>query len=202
MLTTGKSWLQVDQLDPNIVNGLFEHVQNELFLFPRPTVIVRGTEYHQNRDVGFFSNTVREYYYSRKSFPAQPCSDRLRAILQFVNQGYFQQNVNMYFNALLINRYQDGSDNIGAHSDDESNLYLPSGIASLSLGASRKFRLRCKKIDCKPEWFQGQNYYDLILHHGMLIRMSGHFQSEFTHEIPKELTVKESRISLTFRRHL
>jgi alkylated DNA repair dioxygenase AlkB len=34
-----------------------------------------------------------------------------------------------------------------------------------------------------------------------IIFMSGDFQKEFTHEIPKQLKIKEPRYSFTFRHH-
>ena len=56
------------------------------------------------------------------------------------------------FNAILINRYKDGEDKIGAHSDDEKYLDTNAGVVSISYQkkeASRKFRIREKKTKKK-----------------------------------------------------
>jgi len=63
----------------------------------------------------------------------------------------------------------------------------------MSYGASRKFRIR-DKISRKI-------VKDIYTKDHELIQMSGDFQKEFVHEIPIERKIKESRISLTFRKH-
>ena len=47
------------------------------------------------------------------------------------------------YNGILINKYIDGNDYIGAHGDDEKNLDAGDVIA-ISYGAVRKFRIRDK----------------------------------------------------------
>lgn len=46
------------------------------------------------------------------------------------------------FNSVLLNRYRDGDDGMGWHSDNEPELGPAPVIASLSLGAGRRFLLR------------------------------------------------------------
>ena len=62
----------------------------------------------------------------------------------------------------------------------------------ISLGATRIFRCRNKKTLEK---------YDIEVKNGQLLAMCGNFQKEFTHEVPIQKTVRDERISLTFRRH-
>ena len=86
----------------------------------------------------------------------------------------------------------NGSDYIGAHSDDESGLGS-TGVVAISVGAVRKFRIRnitTRKIE-----------KDILMENGMIIQMGGDFQKEFTHEIPVEKKVKDTRYSFTFRYH-
>ena len=45
-------------------------------------------------------------------------------------------------NFVLLNLHRVGSDHIGWHSDDETDLIQPSKILSLSLGAARDFQFR------------------------------------------------------------
>merc|ERR1719323_2356013 len=46
------------------------------------------------------------------------------------------------FNFVLINRYKDGKDRIGAHRDDEKGIDRGAPIAGLSFGATRDFVLK------------------------------------------------------------
>jgi alkylated DNA repair dioxygenase AlkB len=159
----------------------------ELILNERPPIIVFGRQVCQPRDVNFFSNDSEGYRYSGILMPSQPLTPELGEILASVNM-----MLNDNFNGILVNCYRTGSDCIGPHSDDEKNLGK-SGVVSLSFGATRKFRVRdrlTKKI-----------VGDFALSHGCLMHMKGGFQKEFTHEIPKELKIKQPRISLTFRYH-
>lgn len=93
-------------------------------------------------------------------------------------------------NAVLGNKYRDGKDNIGAHSDNETDLYKDSFIVSLSLGAERDFIFKSKFDDEK---------HSLKLESGSVILMGKNCQKNYKHELPKRLRIKEPRINLTFR---
>lgn len=99
------------------------------------------------------------------------------------------------FNSLLLNLYRDGNDSIGLHTDSEPSLGKNPIVASLSLGATRRFSLRHMKDK------EGNNYlrHNMTLNHGELLVMAGTLQHHWLHELPKEPGVKEPRISLTFR---
>ncbi|KAJ3165483.1 hypothetical protein HK101_000229 [Irineochytrium annulatum] len=56
------------------------------------------------------------------------------------------------FNHCLANLYRDGSDHMGMHSDDEKELGRSPMIASVSLGAERRFVLVRKKGRASYEW--------------------------------------------------
>lgn len=85
--------------------------------------------------------------------------------------------------------------NIGAHSDNEAGLDKNNKmVVGLSYGPGiRTFRIRDKETN------------KIVLNYkqepGTLLCMCGEFQTYYTHEIPKELKIKEERISLTFRCH-
>lgn len=90
----------------------------------------------------------------------------------------------------LCHIYRDGKDNINFHSDKEA---LDSDIASVSFGAQRKFRLR--SLD-KTKGYD----FEYLLGNGDLFHMLAGCQRKYKHAIPKELTIKEPRINLTFRK--
>lgn len=99
------------------------------------------------------------------------------------------------FNQMLVNWYQNGHHYIGAHSDDETFMKPDTPIVSISLGASRKFRIREKKTNMIVK--------DIMMSHGMILVMGGNFQKEFKHEVPKiggkKGEVTGRRINITFR---
>ena len=94
------------------------------------------------------------------------------------------------FNHVILNRYPDGSYYIGPHADNEPELGQDPLIAALSLGSSRKFILTSKKKRTYTK--------KITLTHGSLIVMGGRFQHRWRHEIPKQPSVTDERINLTF----
>ncbi|MEI8129245.1 MAG: alpha-ketoglutarate-dependent dioxygenase AlkB, partial [bacterium] len=95
------------------------------------------------------------------------------------------------FNSVLLNLYRDGNDKVSWHSDDEPELGINPTIASVSLGAVRRFDLR-HKVDAKEK-------IQIELKPGSLIIMKGALQHNWLHQIPSQLKIKEPRINLTFR---
>lgn len=97
------------------------------------------------------------------------------------------------FNSVLANLYRDGADSVGWHSDDEKELGDQPVIASVSFGATRNFDLQHKaKGDAKK--------LRLPLHHGSILLMKGSTQKYWRHQLPKDPTVDEARVNLTFRK--
>ena len=87
-----------------------------------------------------------------------------------------------------MNRYRSGADSVGMHADDEPGM--GNVIGSLSLGATRTFRIKhnkSKEVRC----FEVGN--------GTLIIMAGTMQQFWKHEVPKTAASVGERINLTFR---
>jgi len=95
------------------------------------------------------------------------------------------------FNSVLLNRYRNGDDGMGWHSDDEPELGPAPLIASLSLGAERRFVLRLRKDHARKA--------EVVLCHGDLLLMAEHTQANYQHALPRSARVKAERINLTFR---
>ncbi|HET6340250.1 MAG TPA: alpha-ketoglutarate-dependent dioxygenase AlkB [Polyangiales bacterium] len=96
------------------------------------------------------------------------------------------------FNSVLCNLYRGGTDSMGMHSDSEPELGRNPIIASLSLGAVRRFQLRHRK--------QRGVGVDIDLPDGSLLIMRGALQHYYRHGVPKQPNVKGARLNLTFRR--
>ncbi|OLQ92288.1 DNA repair protein [Vibrio panuliri] len=94
------------------------------------------------------------------------------------------------FNTVLLNLYRDGQDYMGWHQDNERELGVNPVIASVSLGAVRKFAIKRK---------DGSAKLDFHLNHGSLLVMAGELQHHWRHSLPKTKRISEPRINLTFR---
>jgi len=98
------------------------------------------------------------------------------------------ESVDGEYNYCLMNRYRSGADSMGWHADDEPEV--GDIIGSLSLGATRKFRIRHNETRQTMVFEAG---------HGTLIMMSGTMQQYWQHEVPKTKKIVGERINLTFR---
>lgn len=108
-----------------------------------------------------------------------------------------EATVGQTFNSVLANCYRDGSDGVGWHSDDESELGENPVIASLSLGVTRRFLLKPKRSSGVDQNISETK--ELALTDGSLLLMAGTTQHYWQHSIPKERRVDTARINLTFR---
>lgn len=96
------------------------------------------------------------------------------------------------YNSVLCNLYRTGADSMGLHSDDERELGPRPVIASVSVGATRRFVLRHKQKKAPP--------VQVDLTSGSLLVMGAPTQSFWKHEVPKDRGVTLPRVNLTFRR--
>lgn len=186
-IKTDKSFLVTTQFDDmKLLEQSVKEIEN--LLLEKQRVFVYGRWCYQHRSIGFFSDTSVGYKYSGNMVQSQPMLPFISKLLETVNK-HFDSN----FNGILVNRYENGSDYIGVHSDDEKSLDKAGGVVAISFGQTRKFRIRNKK--------DKKIFKDIKLTSGMLLQMGGEFQSEFTHEIPIEKLANGVRYSFTFRNH-
>ncbi len=137
------------------------------------------------------------YAYSGTRFQPRPWLDALRPMRKRL-----QSELGIDFNSVLANLYRDGHDRMGWHSDDERELGGRPLIASLSLGAPRRFVLKRKVAH--PELVEGRDdpsvKLTLELPHGSLLLMGGDTQAHYKHALPATAKPIGARINLTFRR--
>lgn len=126
------------------------------------------------------------YRYSGALFEPHPWPPALRAL-----RARLESACAARFNSVLANRYRNGSDAMGWHSDDEPELGPQPVIASLSLGATRRFALKARAKD-------GQRI-TLDLPKGSLLVMRGDTQRNYRHALPRTARPVGERINLTFR---
>ena len=147
------------------------------------TLSLYGRSVRVPRQVAWYGPTP--YTYGAISHPARPLPPLLQSLLQRVCDatGYA-------FNAVLCNRYANGNDSVGWHSDDDYPVGATAAVASLSFGATRTFEVHPISSGL------GQA---LALHAGDLLVMAPGVQRTWLHRIPKTDAPVGTRVNLTFR---
>ena len=174
--------------DLQLADHWFARVQAEI-PWERHRLRLFGRQIDAPRLSCWIGDADATYTYSRTRFTAQPWTPALRQLRDAVSACCDER-----FNSVLCNLYRDGRDAMGWHSDDEPELGPQPVIASLSFGATRRFRLRGRR---DPD-----RRLEIALESGSLLLMAGMTQASYRHDLPRSLRVADPRINLTFRRIL
>ena len=180
------SWLVKDEAD-RLLDRLIDEIsweQHQLLMF--------GREVAAPRLSCWIGDPGTTYMYSRTRFEPRAWTPSLIPL-----RARLESFCGARFNSVLANLYRDGRDSMGWHSDDEPELGGQPVIASLSLGAARRFRLRRRQPRGTPP--APVDTLDFPLAHGSLLRMAGDTQRLYQHDLPKSAKVDAPRINLTFR---
>jgi alkylated DNA repair dioxygenase AlkB len=159
----------------------------EAYDWAQRPINVFGKEVMQPRLIAW-SGTL-PYKYSGQVLDPRPFAEPLLEVTRAVSA-----IAGVEFNHVLLNRYRDGNDSMGMHADDEPELGRDPIIAAISLGAPRRFVMVHKK--------KKRDRFSLLLEHGSLLVMGGTMQHEFRHGVPKQKSITDQRINVTFRRLL
>ncbi|HVK65470.1 MAG TPA: alpha-ketoglutarate-dependent dioxygenase AlkB [Polyangium sp.] len=154
--------------------------------FQQQTIRLFGKSILQPRLSAWHGDEGASYTYSGLSLTPNPWTPALSALRARVEAA-----AGCTFNSVLVNQYRNGDDSMGKHADDEPELGENPVIASLSLGARRKFVLEPKK--------KGEEKVTLELGEGNLLVMAGTTQHHYRHGVPKQAG-RGARMNLTFRR--
>lgn len=127
------------------------------------------------------------YRYSGIDHPPQPWLADLLAL-----RNTCEALAGTSFNAVLLNLYRTGRDSVAWHRDAEPSLGPDPVIASISLGAVRRFVLR-HAHDRALE-------VTLDLPHGSVLVMGPGCQRHWLHALPKTARPVGARLNLTYRR--
>ena len=148
--------------------------------------IMFGRRIITKRKVAWYGDQPFAYTYSKTTKQALLWTSELLELKKLI-----EQNTGEQFNSCLLNLYHRGDEGMGWHSDDEKDLEENSSIASLSLGAERKFSLRHRDT---------RETVSLMLEHGSLLEMKDTTQTYWQHQLPKTKKVTTPRVNLTFRK--
>jgi alkylated DNA repair dioxygenase AlkB len=148
-------------------------------------IIIFGKHIITKRKTAWYGDDNYLYTYSNITKRALSWTSELRDLKQLV-----EEITETKFNSCLLNLYHDGSEGMAWHSDDEAMLKRFGTIASLSLGAERKFSFKHKKT---------KQIISIVLEHGSLLVMKDETQVHWLHSLPKVKKIITPRINLTFR---
>ena len=137
------------------------------------------------RKVAWYGNEEYEYTYSKITKKANLWTPELLELKALV-----EKESGETYNSCLLNLYHSGDEGMAYHSDGEKMLKKNGAIASLSLGAERKFSFKHKET---------KQRVDIFLERGSLLVMKEGTQQNWLHRLPPTKKVTTPRINLTFR---
>jgi alkylated DNA repair dioxygenase AlkB len=149
-------------------------------------IMMYGKELPLPRLSAWYGDNNKPYTYSGITLNPLPWTDELLKIKEKI-----EAEAKVKFSSVLLNRYRDGQDYVGWHTDAEKELGKNPIIGSVNFGATRKFQLR--RIDDHKKKFEVE------LKHGTFLVMGGATQHFWQHQVPKTAHKIGERLNLTFR---
>jgi alkylated DNA repair dioxygenase AlkB len=147
--------------------------------------VIYGKHIITKRKVAWYGDQGFHYTYSNTTKQALPWTKELIELKALIEEKTGEQ-----FNSCLLNLYHNGDEGMAWHSDSEKDLKKNGAIASLSLGAERKFSFKHKQTKATTS---------LLLEHGSLLVMKGTTQTHWLHRLPPTKLITRLRVNLTFR---
>lgn len=169
-----------DVLASKLFNELYEHIE-----WQHDEAVMFGKRIITKRKVAWYASEPFTYTYSRTTKTAKPWTPALLTIKELIEQVSGET-----YNACLLNLYHTGDEGMAWHNDSEKELKKHGAIASVSLGAERKFAFKHRETKEKVE---------VWLENGSLLIMKDETQDHWLHRLPPTKKVHEPRINLTFR---
>ncbi len=167
------------------INDLFQKSRN--LEWTRGEISMYGKKIPVPREESLFGDDLN-YSYRGVKIKAEPWTNFLLDI-----RNRIETLSGFKFNFAVGNRYLTGKDSIGWHSDDFLQIGKRPAIASLSLGSTRRFKLKHKETG---------KTVDYDLESGSLLIMLPGCQDDWLHAVPKTSTNVGERINWTFRPHI
>lgn len=129
-----------------------------------------------------------DYYFSDQTNVSLPMPPTLEPFLAWA-----QKAISPFLNGTLLNWYDaEKKHYIGRHRDSKVGLVANAPIVTISLGATRAFRMRPWKI-------KESSYHDVEVRHGDVVVIPWDTNSAWTHEVPHLERYEGRRVSVTLR---
>jgi len=194
LLPTEPLRLDLPDADVRLWSGAFATAEADELLaallagisWQQEDIVIFGERRRVPRLIAWHGDPGAAYTYSGTAHEPLPWTPALQGI-----RSRIQDLTGHSFNSVLLNRYRDGRDGMGWHADDERELGRDPVIASVSLGATRRFKLRHRRLRDAVATIE--------LAHGDLLLMAGPTQHAYVHAVPKTARPVGERVNLTFR---
>lgn len=210
-LTKSKSaWITIEWISDKLISSTKKQYKNlfnlrpldrgKVIMFDKETPSQRWHKSYLKTPLRKSIHEKRSYMYSGKEFDGE-------ATLPILFQPYLDElnkNENVdFFNQVIINWYLNGNDFIAAHSDCQLEMKPNASISILTLNENDDDFRELKFISKKTNADNDDSIYNQVkiaALDGCIITMHGDLQQKFRHKISKNLFIKTSRISMTFRK--
>lgn len=187
-----KNWLPYDGI-VNYYGTIYDHPEAKSLTqallnnieWRADEAVIFGKKIVTKRKVAWYADQPFPYRYSGTTKTALPWIQELESIKIKV-----EDRTGESFNSCLLNLYHSGEEGMAWHSDGERELRKNGAIASISLGAERKFCFKHK---------QTKQVINLQLEHGSLLIMKDATQTHWLHRLPPTKKAQDLRVNLTFR---
>ncbi|MDG2432296.1 alpha-ketoglutarate-dependent dioxygenase AlkB [Flavobacterium sp.] len=147
--------------------------------------VIFGKRIITKRKVAWYGDTTFSYTYSKTTKEALVWTPELLQLKKII-----EDTTGETYNSCLLNLYHNGAEGMSWHSDGEKELKKNGAIASVSLGAERKFAFKHKET---------KEVVSQVLAHGSILVMKEQTQSHWLHRLPPTTRVSTARVNLTFR---
>ncbi len=147
--------------------------------------IIFGKKIITKRKVAWYGESEYSYTYSKVTKTANLW---IKELLELKSIAEIESGET--YNSCLLNLYHSGEEGMAYHSDGEKMMKKNGAIASVSLGAERKFSFKHKET---------KQRIDIVLERGSLLVMKDETQKHWLHRLPPTKKVNSPRINLTFR---
>jgi len=178
----GEAWLVGEALSSTEAERLFRRLHQDV-AWRQDEATIMGRRLPIPRLQAWYGDG--SYVYSGIRLAAQPWTEPLRELKVLA-----ERLAGQAFNSVLANLYRHGGDSVAWHADAEPALGRNPVIASLSLGACRRFDLRHRR---------SAERLSIDLPAGSCLIMAGATQHCWQHRIAKTSRPVGARINLTFR---
>jgi len=169
-----------EELSLHYYSALFNDIE-----WKNDEAVIFGKRIITKRKVAWYGDTSYYYNYSNVTKQALVWTKELLELKAIV-----ERESNATYNSCLLNLYHSGEEGMAWHSDGEKMLKKNGEIASLTLGAERKFSFKHKESKQK---------IDIVLERGSLLVMKDTTQTNWLHRLPPTKLIRTPRINLTFR---
>ena len=187
ILAGGELWVMPNFLSAEKAAAYYRQIK-ETINWRQEKIKMYGKTHPLPRLTAWHADAGCHYKYAGILCRPDPWTPALLEIKQQIEQLLPRQK----FNSVLLNLYRDGHDKMGWHADDEKELGVNPTIASVSLGAIRRFDLKHRKNKALK--------LQIALNPGSLLLMTGGLQHHWLHQVPAQKRVRAARINLTYRK--